>query len=248
MRRNTVRRWLVTACLLTTLTNAACAAGGRSVAPAKVPPGVTWLIFVDDLHIDFRNTGRVRNLLRSISTELIRDEDVFAMRSSGPTAIDIAANSDRARLEAAIRTITGASLRVSEIAAGASQSRDEIALRLGLTFSAASELLDNVPASPSRRRVLVYVSNGYDFEPGRARASDFSAVARRTNVIVFAMNAGGLPGSRVDNSSVDPAFWIAVAASRHQSLRMIAEPTGGFAVLDDAGFAGALSRIRTSLK
>ena len=157
-------------------------------------------------------------------------------------------SSDRASLESAIRTVIGASLRVSEIAAGASRSRDEIALRLGLTFSAASELLGSEPASPGGRRALLYVSNGYDSQPGRARASDFSAAARRANVIVFAMNASGLPGGQADHGSVDPEFWKELATSRRQSLRMIAEPTGGFAVLDDVDFAGAMSRIRTSLK
>ena len=241
-------RWLVTACLLTTLANAACAPRPRSVAPAAAPPGITWLIFVDDLHIDFRNTGRVRLLLRTVSTELLRDEDVFALRSSKPSAIAIAASSDRASLEAAIRTITGASLRVSEIAAGANHSRDEITLRLGLTFSAVSELLASVPASPNRRRVLLYISNGYDFDPGRARAADFSAAARRANVIVFAMNAGGLPGSQASYGSIDAAFWNDLAGSRRQSLRMIADPTGGFAVLDDVDFADAMSRVRATLK
>ena len=65
------------------------------------------------------------------------------------------------------------------------------------------------------------------------------------HVIVFAMNAGGLPGSQADHGSVDPEFWKELATSRRQSLRMIAEPTGGFAVLDDVDFAGAMSRIRT---
>ena len=38
----------------------------RSAAP------VTWRIFVDDLHIAFRDTGYVRKLLASIGGELIR--------------------------------------------------------------------------------------------------------------------------------------------------------------------------------
>ena len=35
---------------------------------------VTWLVFVDDLHLDFRNTGRLRDLLGLVSSELIQDE------------------------------------------------------------------------------------------------------------------------------------------------------------------------------
>jgi hypothetical protein len=34
-----------------------------------VTAGNLWLIFVDDLHLDFPNTGRLRDLLRTISRE-----------------------------------------------------------------------------------------------------------------------------------------------------------------------------------
>ena len=257
VRRKRVCRSPVAACLLATLVDTGCATRPPSIAPAVTPPGITWLIFIDDLHINFRNTGRVRLLLRTISTELIRDEDMFAVRSSGPGAINLGATSDRASLEASIRTVIGAGLHQAEIEAAAGRSdiasfvpymTHEIARRLGLTVSAASELLGTVPASPNRRRVLLYISNGFDFDTGRARATEVSAAARRANVVVFAMNADGLPGSQAPSSGVDAAFWEDVAASRRQSLRTIAEPTGGFALLDEGDFTDAMSRIRASLK
>jgi len=53
-----------------------CASGAhRESPPAATPvalaPDTVWLIFVDDLHLDFRKTGRLRSLLTVISTELI---------------------------------------------------------------------------------------------------------------------------------------------------------------------------------
>ena len=251
-------RSLVAACLLTTLVNAGCAARPGGSAPSVAPSGITWQIFVDDLHIDFRNTGRVRLLLRTISTELIRDEDRFAIHSSTPAAIRLGPTSDRASLEASIRTITGAGLHAAEIAAAVGRSdlipsaanlNSETAHRLKLTVAAAAELLGTVPASQNGRRVMLYVSNGYDFESGRTRAADLSAAARQANVVVFTMNAGGLPGSQPPNGGGgDRAFWEDVVASRRQSLRTIAEPTGGFALLDDVDFSDASTRIRASLK
>ena len=207
---------------------------------------MTWLIFIDDLHIDFRNTGRVRQLLRSITTELIRDEDVFAVRSSGPSAIAIGAGSDRARLEAAIRTVTGGGLHASYISNRSSDVSEEVGFRLGIAFSAVAELLGNGPKSPDRRRVMHYISNGYQSERGRASATSFAAAAQRADVSVFAMNAGGLPSQLAANAGVDPTFWKQVEASRRQTLRAIAEPTGGFAVLDSVGFADAMPRIRAA--
>lgn len=199
---------------------------------------MTWLIFVDDLHINFRDTGRVRQLLRSISTELMGGEDVFAMRSSGPSAISIGVGSDRARLDAAIRTVTGAGLHASEISSGSEAVREEIGFRHGIAFSAATDLLSNVPVSPQRRRVLLYISNGYDSERASARAFSFSGAARRGNVLVFAMNAGGLASKMAENVGGDD--------SRRHSLRAIAEPTGGFALLDALDFADAMPRIRAA--
>ena len=207
---------------------------------------MTWLIFVDDLHINFRDTGRLRQLLRSIATELMRDEDVFAMRSSGPAAIALGPGSDRARLDAAIRTVTGAGLKASEIAAYPMLGRDEIGFRLGSAFTAATELLGNVPASPERRRVMLYISNGYEPERGHASATSFAAAAQRADVSVFAMNAAALPSQLAANAGVNPTFWKQVEDSRRQTLRAIADPTGGFALLDDVDFADAMPRVRAA--
>jgi hypothetical protein len=70
-------------------------------APPAAPRYVTthartlWLLFVDDLHLDFVNTGGLREVLRAISSELIHDGDVFAVRSSRPSSISIDLTSDR---------------------------------------------------------------------------------------------------------------------------------------------------------
>ena len=234
----------IAACLLSLLLSGGCAARSRIAAPAAAPAGVTWLIVVDDLHLDFRKTGYIRNLLRSVSTGLIGDEDSFAMRSTGPSAVAIGPSPDRAILDAAISKVSGGALGVAEITVPSRNLTDEIECRLDITFSAASGLLGDVPAPPGRRRAMLYISNGYETERGRVRASAFSRAARRAGVIVFAMNVRGATGSQAINNDVDVAFSPRVEASRRWSLRAIAEPTGGFAVLDEMDFAGAMSRIR----
>ena len=42
----------------TVVAAAVLAAVAASVAASAAQSGVTWLVFVDDLHLDFRNTGR----------------------------------------------------------------------------------------------------------------------------------------------------------------------------------------------
>ena len=57
--------------------------------PTNDAAGRIFIIFVDDLHLDFRNTGRIRDLFKKISTELIHEGDMFAIVSTGPSSIAI---------------------------------------------------------------------------------------------------------------------------------------------------------------
>ncbi len=52
--------------------------------PVNDAAGRIFLLFVDDLHLDFRNTPRIRDLFKKISTELIHDGDMFGIVSTGP--------------------------------------------------------------------------------------------------------------------------------------------------------------------
>jgi hypothetical protein len=125
--------------------------------------------------------------------------------------------------------------------AGEKEARRDVAL------SEASTLLDSVPSVPDRRRVMLYISNGYESARGRALATLFAHAAQQANVIIFAVNANGVPGSVVLDSRGDAELWKQVVASRRQSLQVIADGTGGFAFLDPADFADATSRIRAAV-
>ena len=52
--------------------------------PTNDAAGRIFVIFVDDLHLDFRNTGRIRDLFKRISTELVHEGDMFSVVSTGP--------------------------------------------------------------------------------------------------------------------------------------------------------------------
>src|SRR5687768_9845217 len=70
--------------------------------PANDAAGRIFFIFVDDLHLDFRNTGRIRDLFQKISNELIHDGDMFGIVSTGPSSIAIDPTYDRKRLAEAL--------------------------------------------------------------------------------------------------------------------------------------------------
>jgi hypothetical protein len=100
-----------------------------AVAESAATQGVvTWLVFVDDLHLDFRNTGRLRELLRMVSGQLIRPGDRFALRSSGPSMLSVDITQDQTLLASALMRATGSGLSFSDIARGGGNEA-RIALR-----------------------------------------------------------------------------------------------------------------------
>lgn len=64
-----------------TLCSIACLLAGAAIAQPRPSvartTSVTWLLFIDDLHRDFRNTGRIRNALKVMTAALILDGDTF---------------------------------------------------------------------------------------------------------------------------------------------------------------------------
>src|SRR5215510_4044037 len=82
--------------------------------------GRIFLFFVDDLHLQFHNTGRVRDLFKRISKELVHDGDMFGIVSSGPSSIAIDMTYDKMRLEEAIKKMTGNELKPTDIINGPS--------------------------------------------------------------------------------------------------------------------------------
>src|SRR5437016_6579326 len=113
--------------------------GGRAtnvLAPPPPPPpegiilppsrpktdvsGRIFLFFVDDLHLQFHNTGRVRDLFKKIAKELVHDGDMFGIVSSGPSSIAIDMTYDKNRLDEAISKIAGNELKPTDIINGPS--------------------------------------------------------------------------------------------------------------------------------
>ena len=64
-----------------------------------------FLIIVDDLHLDFRNTGRIRDLFKRISRTLVHEGDMFSIVSTGPSSLAIDPTYDRKVLDEAIKKI-----------------------------------------------------------------------------------------------------------------------------------------------
>src|SRR3954447_18583333 len=141
------------------------------ILPATRPrsdvSGRIFLFFVDDLHLQFHNTGRIRDLFKRISKELVHEGDMFGIVSSGPSSIAIDMTYDKSRLDEAIKKIAGNELKPTDIINGPSgaEGPSEVRYRAHVAFSTVNDLLNNLESVHNRRKALVYVSDGYDFNP-----------------------------------------------------------------------------------
>jgi hypothetical protein len=206
-----------------------------ATAPAGAQPAARWLIIVDDLHLDFRNTGHLRTLLKTIAAELIRDGDEVALHSTGPSSVSVAWTHDRSAVDSVINKIAGNSLRVSDILA---ITRDltptnEVDYRATLALSRVNEIIAILEPA-----VVIYISNGYvDRSPSLTRAGG------RARMPVFALDPRLLPGAIVDMAGVDTASWNAYWAVTRNSLRALSEPSVGFALEEGQDLTATLARI-----
>jgi VWFA-related protein len=258
--------------------------------------GRIFLFFVDDLHLQFQNSGRVRELFKKIAKNLVHEGDLFGIVSSGPSSIAIDMTYDRRRLDEAINKIAGSGLKPSEIISRGSGSQGPTELRYNahVAFSTMREALDNLEKVHNRRKALVWVSEGYDFNPfqdsrlglrdpsspflqNQSNAmqnrnedgsqaidpltqmqkqsetfsdsdlayelGDLTRSANRSNVTVYTIDPRGLvAGSDIDEQ-VDPTEWNRFVRKSQDSLRVLAEETGGLAVVNMNDFDKALKQI-----
>ncbi len=135
--------------------------------PSNDAAGRIMLFFVDDLHLDFRNTGRIRELFKKIKTNLLHEGDMWGAVSTGPSSIQIDVNYDLKRFDEMMKKIAGNGLKPSDIIEGpqGSQGPSEVRYRAHVAFSTAYDLVKNLEKVQNRRKALVFVSNGYDFNP-----------------------------------------------------------------------------------
>ncbi len=258
--------------------------------PPSHPPSDTagriLIFFIDDLHLEFRNTARVRKLLQDMEKILIHDGDMFAIQTTGPSSVAVDLTYDRKRFAESIKKISGSELKPSEIINGpdSSEGPSEVRYRAHVAFSTVNDLLLALDQVHNRRKALIYVSDGYDFNPfeqarmgedpngiyagrtGVNRAdteadpwqhqgqqfadadlvrelADLTRTANRVNVTMYTIDPRGLVGGSDLDEQVDPTEWQDYLHKAQDSLRVLAEQTGGIAVINQNDFTKALQKI-----
>jgi VWFA-related protein len=264
--------------------------------PTNDAAGRVFVLFIDDLHLDFRSTPRTRELIKKMLKLLIHDGDMFGIVSSGESSISEQLTYDRQVLESSIARITGGGLRPKEIIQGmqSSQGPTELRHRAHVAFSTAYDLMRNLEKLQNRRKAVIYISSGYDFNPfetsrleeqakrmGLGMSTDESGggqsavdqllsdpfvrqqqssqmlaegdlvrelaeltrAANRANATMYTIDPRGLVAGQDLDEEVPTQEWNAYLRDTQDSLRVLAEETGGIAVVNQNDFDKALKRI-----
>ncbi len=252
--------------------------------PINEAAGRVFLIFIDDLHLDFKNTPRTRDLLTRILRNLIHEGDMFGIVSTGTSSISEQLTYDRQVLESAISRVAGSGLTPDDLIKTIQGSRDasELRYRAHVAFSTANKQMRNLENIRNRRKAVIYVSSGYDFNPfetsrlqyqsqmfgidtgnqgfdpfaTQSQGNQFAEAelvrelaelirsANRANATLYTIDPRGLVGGQdIGGQQVNSSEWNNHLRETQDSLRVLAEQTGGIAVVNNNDFDKALKRI-----
>jgi VWFA-related protein len=253
---------------------AGASAGAREgiVLPASRPvndaAGRIIIFVIDDLHLNSRDTPRLRRLFRDMAKELVHDGDLFGIVSTGTSSIAIDLTYDRTRMEEAANKINGGGLSPTEILQQSStgQVPQEVSHRLNVAFETIYQMLTNLQQTQHRRKAVVLISNGYDLDPfatSRAANSDplmnlgsqfndaeltgrlaeLTRQANRANATIYTFDPRGLVAGHDIDEPIDAVEWGTYVRKTQDSLRVMADLTGGIAVVNTNDFSKALKQI-----
>jgi VWFA-related protein len=125
------------------------------------------LVFVDDLHFEAEYTPHVRRLVTTLADTLMHDGDLIAMVSSGPSSIEIQPTYDRKLIASAASKIRGSGMTAAEIfkLLETSQGPPDLRNRAQQAFYTAYNMVSSLDAVANKRKAIIYISPGYDFDP-----------------------------------------------------------------------------------
>ena len=126
------------------------------------------VLFVDDLHLQTGLTPKVRQVFREITDNLIHEGDLFGIVSSGPSSLSIDLTYDRSIIPDAEGRITGDGFSpqelIQQITSGP-EGPTELRFRSHQAMKTVSQTLQGLEKVQNRRKVFIYLSSGYDYNP-----------------------------------------------------------------------------------
>jgi VWFA-related protein len=238
--------------------------GGRTfnlmTPPASVPEGVVLptgrsrvandtsgrliLIFVDDLHFEADYTPHVRRLVQTLATTLLHEGDLVAMISSGPSALEVDATYNRQLIASSVSKIRGTGLTAAEVfqLPETSQGAADLRRRAQLAFQRAYGMLAELEQVREKRKVVIYISGGYDFDPFAAgrQMSDRIQGGRFSDPTRFLIDEENpylrLPAVTADIDLYSYMRELTLSANRANATIYTVDPRGLSGVVDAGQF------------
>lgn len=211
--------------------------GGQTRAPRTV------LLVVDASHIDVRQTPRLRRFPTDL-TRGARDVDTWALVTTGSPALRVAPSLGGAGVRAAVVRITGNAPTVREQldAFGDPDRAAIVRRRTLLTDIVVAQAVSDIAESQAAPLSIVFVSDGYDARlvPEMSELVRAAAEARARLVAVSVRDLVSAPEPPPD---VRADEWSAYIDATRQSLRTLAEQTGGTAVFSRDAVGTVIAEI-----
>ena len=215
-----VMRPVALACLLAL----AIAAPTRAREPA---PPRSYLLFIDDLHLDFRQTPRTRSVMQRLIKAIAQDGGLWSVATTGTSSLTIRPTRDMTAVAASVARMTGNGLKPADQLGP--QAAPELRRRAALAYATAVEAIDRLAAASNGAPITVfYVSDGYDTRTV-PRPKEVIDAATRARAIIVAIRPARIDwGAPVGVPSNE---WAAYDAAADQAMSALATETGGTTVL-----------------
>jgi VWFA-related protein len=144
--------------------------------PAADEAGRVLLVFVDDAHLEPLNSHHVRALLKKVTATLVHDGDLVSLVTTGTSSVAVPLTYDRRMIDAAIDKVTGNGLTfldITQLSEGPSGPAN-LRQRAANAFATAYQTINELERVKNKRKAVIWVSQGYDFNPfeGARRGKD----------------------------------------------------------------------------
>jgi VWFA-related protein len=144
--------------------------------PAGDEAGRVLLIFVDDAHLEALNTHHLRAFLKKAAATLVHDGDLVALVTTGTSSVSVPLTYDRKMVDEAIDKVTGNGLTfldITQLSEGPSGPAN-LRQRAANSFATAYQTINELERVKNKRKAVLWVSQGYDFNPfeGARRGTD----------------------------------------------------------------------------
>ena len=131
-------------------------------------PGRIIVFFVDAMHLEPETTPRVRHFVKDVVDTLVHEGDLVGLISNGSAGTAVDLTYDVGHVKSAVDGIVGNGMTPRDLIENTQEGPDgpgELRWRAHRAFLTVHNVLEGLAQIQDRRKVIIYVSTGYDLNP-----------------------------------------------------------------------------------